>query len=319
MISKQTERFLYQLSRNLRSKTDIQPIRDASDEAKEILLKEGFEQVVRDFNNTRHLVGYDEFSLEDFEDAVLFPDIEYAEAYQRKHTVYPVGIGVIVPVVQWQSIARKIRTDSDGQAFDDIQFRDSSLHLDKLGFIIHSENGDLETNKEHELMHVDNDVYSANNTLLRRFNQGLEFEGTYVKNRIENEIKRELIAYRDELVGKVDEISTFLANGRLGFYVNWLAQHLQHPKTKQEIAYLLSPLRQKVQPATEAMEYLTSEVPSQLLTPLLFSIGSTPEEIRAGKVISVLDQIVELVDLYSKRDLRIEQLYDGIKQKGYDI
>jgi len=319
MISKQAERFLYQLAINLRSKTDIQPIRDTSAEAKERLQTEGFEQIIRDFNHTRHLVGYDEFSLSDFEGAVLFPDTECAETYQKKHTVHPVGIGVILPVPQWQSIARKIKTKSDGQAFDDIQFRDSPVHLDILGFIIHSENGDLDTNKEHELMHVDNDVYSANNTLLRRFDQGLKFEGTYVQDRVENEVKRELIAYRNELVGKADEMGTFLANGRLGFYVNWLASHLQHPQAAQAVAYLLSPLRQKVQPATEAMEYLTAEVPSQLLTPLLFSIGSTPEEIKGGKIISVLDDIVRLADSYSRRDLRIEQLYDGIKQKGYDL
>jgi len=319
MISEQTERFLYQLAMNLKSKTDVQPIRDASDEAKETLQREGFEQVVRDFNHTRHLIGYDEFSLDDFKSAVLFPDTDYAGKYQRKHTVYPVGLGVIVPVHQWQSIARKIKTKSDGQAFDDIQFKDSLVHLDKLGFMIHSENGDLETNKEHELMHVDNDVYSANNTLLRRFDQGLKFEGTYVQDRIENEVKRELIAYRNELAGKADEMGVFLANGRLGFYVDWLAQHLQHPQARQAVAYLLSPLRQKIQPATEAMEYLTTEVPSQLLTPLLFSIGSTPEEIKAEKVISVLDDIVRLADSYSKRDLRIEQIFDGIKQKGYDL
>lgn len=318
-MTSHAERFLYQLAHNLKAKAEVQPIRDASDEAKERLQTEGFEQVVRDFNHTRHLVGYDEFSLSDFEGAVLFPDAEYAETYQRKHTVHPVGIGVIVPVPQWQSIARKIRTKSDGQAFDDIQFRDSLVHLDKLGFIIHSENGDLEINKEHELMHVDNDVYSVNNTLLRRFDQGLRFEGTYIQNRIENEVKRELIAYRNELTGKADEMGTFLANGRLGFYVDWLAQHLQHPQAGQAIACLLSPLRQKVQPATEAMEYLTTEVPSQLLTPLLFSIGSTPEEIKTGRVISVLDDIVRLADSYSRRDLIIEQLYDGIKQKGYDL
>lgn len=318
-MTSHAERFLYQLAHNLKAKADVQPIRDASDEAKDSLQREGFEQVVRDFNHSRHLVGYDEFSLSDFEGAVLFPDTEFAQTYQRKHTVLPVGIGVIVPVPQWQSIARKIGTKSDGQAFDDIQFRDSPVYLDKLGFIIHSENGDLDTNKEHELMHVDNDVYSANNTLLRRFDQGLKFEGTYIQDRIENEVKRELIAYRNELVGKADEMGAFLANGRLGFYVNWLASHLQHPQAAQAVAYLLSPLRQKVQPTTEAMEYLTSEVPSQLLTPLLFSIGSTPEEIKSGKVISVLDDIVRLADSYSRRDLRIEQLYDGIKQKGYDL
>jgi hypothetical protein len=319
MNSPQAERFLYQLAHNLKFNSDVQPVRDASDEAKETLQREGFEQVVRDFNHTRHLVGYDEFSVGDFEGAVLFPDSEYAETYQRKHIVHPVGMGVIVPVTQWQSIARKIKTKSDGQAFDDIQFSDSPIHLDKLGFIIHSENGDLHINKEHELMHVDNDVYSANHTLLRRFEQGLKFEGTYVQDRIENEVKRELIAYRNELVGKADEMGSFLANGRLGFYVNWLASNLQHPDAAQAVAHLLSPLREKVKPATDAMEYLTGEVPSQLLTPLLFSIGSTAAEVKDGKMISVLDDIVRLADSYSRRDLRIEQLYDGIKQKGYDL
>lgn len=319
MIPNQAERFLYQLGQNLKSESDVQLIRDISDEAKETLQKEGFEQIVRDFNHTRHLVEYDEFSIDDFEGAILFPDLEYAEAYQRKHTVYPVGLGVIVPVPQWQSIARKIKTKSEGQAFDDLQFRDSPIHLDSLGFIIHSSEGDSEINKEHELMHIDNDVYSANNTLLRRFDQGLKFEGTYIQERIENEMKRELIAYRNELIGEADQIGIFLANKRLEFYVDWLSSQILHPQARQAISYLLSPLRAKIQPATKAMEYLTAELPSQLLTPLLFSIGSTPKEIKDGKVISVLDDIVRLAESYSKRDLQIEQIYESVKDKGYEI
>lgn len=301
------KRMLFELEHNLKSKGEIMPVIEASCQAKEILKNRGFEQVVRDFNNARDITGYGEFSSGLFEGAELFPEKDYTVKYQEKHTVYPLGIGVIVPKNKWKAIAGKIHTESDGQSFNSVQFMKSIIHLDTLGFVIHSDEGDLETNIEHELMHIDNDLYSANNMLLRRINCD-------IRQGIENEIKRELIAYRNELTKKADEMAQFLANKRMIFYASWLSQYIPDPYI---IAMTLMPLREKIEPAVKAMEHLVKEIPSSLLTPILFSIGSTPEEINSGKVSSVLDEIVSLSDFHSKQGLDLGAVKDKLRGKGY--
>ena len=67
------------------------------------------------------------------------------------------------------------------------------------------------------------------------------------------------------------------------------------------------------------MEYLAKELPSQILTPLLFSIGSSPEEIRKGEIASPLEEIVNLASCQSSGRLITESIYDLIRLKGYDI
>ncbi len=324
--SEQTTRLLYQLRHNLIPKSETQQIKDYSDEAKDIIRREGFGEVVKSFNYST-TIGYDKFCLEDFENAELFPDDEFAMQYQNKHTIYPVGIGAIVPIEQWRQTSRKIKMnlsdETDGSVFGSIASRDSRVHLDEICFMILSRGRKLSITKEHELIHVDNNVYSTNDRILGRFNQGIRFEGTYIQDRVENRIKKELIAYRNELVGETEDMIVFLSDILLGSYVNNLVSYISNPIVRRATAivlnYKLRPLKLKIKSATEAMEYLTKEIPSKLLTPLLFSIGPTLEEIERGKRISTLNDVVRLADAYSKKELKAEQIFEEIKNKGYSI
>ncbi|MBU1644447.1 MAG: hypothetical protein KKA62_03325 [Nanoarchaeota archaeon] len=333
-MTSHTERFLYQLAHNLKAKAEVAPLVEQSQELKAKIDREGFEEVVADLNRNSEALGRPKFSVSFFDGSTIMPDIEIAANYSKKHTIYPVGIGVTLnPNQLGNGLAQE--GFGDGIVIAGRELVGSTLGLDKTGFIIIQSGNGADIRAEHELLHVDNYSHSANHTMLKDFPDDYQFDPQSYLTRVENAVKAELIAYRNEIVGNLDRVMNDIVRGTVGMAISRGAAFVAatkyghedpkkleeeiKPQLLQELTAMMYPLVVKIKPAGESMKYLTQEAPSQLLTPLLFSIGSTPEEINAGKVVSVLDDIVGLADSYSRRDLRIEQLYDGIKQKGYDL
>lgn len=328
MVSERGLRYLSQLEHNLRSLEEVQPVIDVSNTLKHLISEQGFGLVVAEINANMDVMGFRRRLTKKSIEGLLFPDQDFADEYQQKHTIYPIGVGVIISRKKWKKTKTKIGTESDGYVCYPRFFSESEIGLDKVGFMMHSDEGDEPINKEHELMHMDLVTYSANHPLLVGFVETHSYSRSSIRVIMENELKGELIAYRNELVGKSEEIANFLAEGRLCFYVEWLTDifvdyhHYQQElrrRVQNEVIEAVAPLGLKVREATVWMEYLVVNVPSQILTPLLFSLGSPTEDIKRGYITSTLDDIVWLGETFAGDGLPIEKVAEVISGKGYEI
>jgi hypothetical protein len=325
-------RFLYELSNNLKSKADVDRLVETSQRIRTTITERGFKELIADINrNRQHIVGCEPYPAGFFDNSKLMPDPKSSYEYKRKHTVQPTGIGVVLGSNKG-GLAPGGR-GGDGLVIAGREMKGSTLGLDQIGFIILTPGDGWKARAEHELLHIDNYSYSNNHALLRDFPDNYKFSTGSFLLRVENAIKGELMAYRGELVGRTARVRDDIIKGTVVQAIYRITDYLARtdygdksqaeqaaviPHLQQRLAHSMAPLVSKLNASVQAMEFL-AEAPSRVITPALFSIGPTVEEIERGMIPSVLDEIVALAEVLDSGELTLDQISEGIRQKGHTI
>lgn len=70
--------------------------------------------------------------------------------------------------------------------------------------------------------------------------------------------------------------------------------------SQEEKSVIQKQVKEKIRPAIEAMKILEQKIPQQALTQILYSAGSTKEELEKGELHSPLDDIIAWGEKYQK-------------------
>ena len=273
-------------------------------------------------NGILSLIGSTQgFEISDFDGATAYPDQAFEEEYAHKHTLPPLSFGVLIPERKWPAVSRKmnIMPDQGGNNLIRRLFTQSVLGLDKTGISFHIDTGSHE-DQEFELLYNDRALYSNSHELAATISMEKLIHPDLVQVVFEYVLFAHLCASRADSKEVDDLVATI--NRRLDFYIALIPSWLGLPPNKVEEgqnAYraLLTGLRQRIAPAAQATYDLDQRIGASLVTPIMFSLGSTKEELKKHYCFSPFNAMTLMRSYIDTRKIRPKQIVDILKYKGY--
>lgn len=322
MTQQTPEVLLNQLRFNLKLESEIAIVREHSERLIGYFNNQGFEFLVKDLNSEYRLFfgNGQEFSESDFDNAKAYPNQDFVLNYQRKHGLPPLSLCILIAKEKWTDFACKLNLDPMhyGHTIEKRFFKDSILEL-KTGISFHL-NRNLESDVEFENLHSDGSLYSETNSICSKISPQKLLIPPLAILTFEYLILNDLCAWRVESPDSESMID-YLTK-RMDYYIRLTPDFLKVPeemraKTISAYRTILSDSIERIQSAVIAVYDLESKIGSRLLTPVLFSLGSTQEELSRNHLLSPLIGIKNLNDYINSGEITKAQIQQILTEKGY--
>lgn len=319
------EIIINQVKSNLRSVQEMGELRKQAEHVVKYLSDNGFGALATELTEMFSKQGTDlSFSESDFGDSTVYPDEDFSEEYTKKHTLSPLSFGVYVEQPRWYALARKLGFDPTQreQSFDKSLFQKSIMSLDKLGISLHVDRGRKE-DLEFTLLRQDSGLYSSTHERGRRLEPRKLLVPEYAIMTFEYLILSDMAAHRAEPDAPQEVITGYLVN-RVNSFISLTPHWLGVPGHLTEETILtyetiMGETIDRIPEAVDSMYWLQAEIGDGLLTPVMFSLGSTENELALNHLLSPLIGIKKFRDYTESGEIKPEQIKQIIVDKGYVI
>lgn len=323
MMQQTPEVLIGQIRSNLRSFSETTVLREKSSGVRRFINAHRYSEFVKDLNNSRLQIGSGQpFIEEDFHEASVYPDRGFIDSYTKKHTLAPLSFGILINQNKWDDVARKLNLDPKhtGQSLEGLLFNNSIFGLDDVGVTFHLDRG-VSTDVEFEVLHADIGLYSETQGYARRITPEKLVTPHLAILTFEYLILTDLCAWRSDPDTTPESLIDYLQN-RVNYYIECIPQWLQLPEThvkEAKLAYrtILGGVVQNIPPAVDATFELDKKIEPKLVTPILFSLGSTQEELGRNHLLSPLIGIKNYGIYIENGDIKPDQIRDILMKKGY--
>ncbi len=315
---------LNQLEINLRSSAETESIRKRTRAIVEYLKRGGYSDLADDINRSwRHRNST--FFERDFEGALVYPDSEYSVKHEQKHSVAPLSFGILIPVNNWESFSRKLNLDPRhyGQNLDKFAFENSIFGLDQTGVTFHV-NREIESDIEFEILTSDISLYSNTFNSAKQITREKLQNPVLIKLALEYMILSDLCALRVEPTFNSEKLSGYLQN-RVGYYIDLFidALNLPHQSFKDQgrkaFRDMMQDTIERIPSAVHSTYSLDDKIGTRLVTPLLFSLGSTKQEFQRNHLLSPWIGIISAYEHLTNGDIKQNEIESILRNKGYGI
>lgn len=312
-----------QIRKNLRSSSEVAVFRERSGSVKKFIDEHRYSEFTKDLNESRRGFGSGQlFTKEDFQGALVYPDSRFIRNYTVKHTLAPLSFGILVDPNRWNDVARKLNLDPkhNGQSLESKLFRNSIFGLDEIGVTFHVNRG-LQTDVEFEVLYADIGLYSETQSYGRRITPEKLMNPPLAILTMEYLVLSDLCAWRADPESTPESVTNYLQN-RVNYYITLIPQILGLPEThikEAEVAYrtILEGVVQNIPPAVYSTFELDKKIKPKFVTPILFSLGSTQEELKRNHLLSPLIGLKNYSTYFRTGDIEPVQVRNILVEKGY--
>jgi len=326
MENQSPEVLVNQLRTNLKGADELTELLEVSKEVKASILERGYGGFVGELNEVRRLIGNGElFEESDFEGAEVYSDERFSQVYTEKHTLPPIGFGVLLPESKWDNLARKLNCPSKfgGKSVDGCFFRGySSSGLEIVGVNFHINRG-LDSDIEFEFLFSNPLYYSDSFREAMKMNPEKLRSPQYLMLAFEHTLIKDIAAWRadsDFIEDKVVEKLKSRPREFVGSFLEGL--HLSPGEFAIGMGAFVPVLGGAVE-RTPAAVYAAAELDKTigigLTTPILFSLGSTQEELGRHHLLSPLIGIASWNKYINSGKINTVEVKKVIEQKGYVV
>jgi hypothetical protein len=315
---------LNQIDKNLRSASDVKQTAECSQEIKDMLSEGDYTGLVADLNKASDRIsdGSQEFDEEDFQGSLVYPDEEFSEWYKEKHTLPPLSFGLLIPPERWKVMSRKLNLypRHEGQSLDSIFFEDSEIGLQMTGITFHLDR-DARSDVEFEVLQKDIELYSAIQSEAQRITPRKLTQPVSAQLIFEHMLLSDLCAWRTDPDHDAETLTGYL-HDRLNYYIQQVPTWLKLPpefvsQTKTAYSAILRETFRRIPDAVNAAYTLDATIGTQLTTPVLFSLGSTEEDMARMHLLSPLLGLKNFQTYLEQGDITPSQIIDRLHKKGH--
>ena len=316
------EVLLNQLSTNLLSSLETDIMVEHSSIVRVLLATKGFRLLVDDMNEVRKQIGNGQlFTEDDFKGATIFPDEDYIRFHTEKHTLPPLSFGVNIPEDKWNDLAVKLNLNigSMGQSIYPQFFPNSTLGLNKSGITFHIDRGKI-SDIELELLYNDNTLYSRNHPIAQEMKAERLVDQNLAILIMEHLTLSSLVSGRSY---SPEDLTVKLVNRCYSLVENipyWLGiKKDQIEPGKKAYRTIFQPSIDEIYDAVKATFELDKMIGPGLVTPFLFSLGSTVDELKGNHLLSPLTGIKNLHTYVLSCKITEYQIIEILNKKEYDV
>ncbi|PIN87339.1 hypothetical protein COV19_00460 [Candidatus Woesearchaeota archaeon CG10_big_fil_rev_8_21_14_0_10_44_13] len=315
------ESILGSLEKNLRPYDEAMAIRENSRRIKDHIKNRGFGGLAEDLNEMAPFFGFEpSFNKRDFEGSVCYPDRAFEEEYKKKHFLPLIGWGVLVPMKKWANLANKLAQPPTqlGKTIDYVLFQKTSLGLESTGISFHAKR-DINDNLEYDSLYHESGLYSEIAALCSQIFTNKIRYCFLAQITFDHRIVRELGAMRAENM-KPEEMKRGLM-GCIEQNVENIPCWLNVPEavieqTRDLYAGVFSEIFLRIPRAVDAVSELKEKI-GPMLTPMIFSAGSTEQDLEKEIILSPLRGICRLRDYVRSGDINQGQIKGALEKIGY--
>ena len=261
----------------------------------------------------------------DFAGYRILHSCENVGRFEGKHGIKSFLFEILLSDEKWGVFAKKMRRPMwNSSIFYPACYFSGyhSLHLCPHFFGIAVGGGG--GNYMHEALHCARAVYSGNFTSLDTFFLNTHYAEGALAAKAEIGLVDELLSYMSEGGSR-----SYIRQSLEGLYFNAKVELLtgifptlsagNRIKRKRKIRKLLSSAMENIPLAVKAAFEMQGRLPSSMLTPLLFALGPTTAELKAGKYYSPFSEIILWAKMLGNGGLRQKTIKEALQKKGYCI
>ena len=317
------EAILSQVRNNLHPFSEIEERRRKARHVVEYLTKNSFEALVRELNDNLKVPDSSKgFSLSDFEGSEVYPNDDYDKRHKEKHTLPPLSYGISMQRPQWFNLAQRLGFDPTQreQAIPKEMFEGSTMALDELGVSFHIKRGE---DFEFALVRRDCTLYAKTHQLGGAIDPRKLTKPHLAMLIFEYLTLADMGAHRTDPSCNGESLSRYLTN-RLDVVSEAIPGWLGLPsgmarETSRVYRSLMQGTEKRIPEAVASMYWLQEEIGDRLLTPVMFSLGSTPNEIAVNHLLSPLIGVIKLCEYVASGEVKPEDIEEIIAGKGYKV
>jgi len=277
---------------------------------------------VADLGKLDYLGGAQVFISPDyFVGAKVYPTSNYGERYMRKHTLLPVCPTLVVRGDDVQKVKEVLNVGDicRGHSFSAGFFKDSKLGLNDVGLAFNFE-GDENVGVEFQNLYTDIAVYHET-LLFFRSVETLSRPETMILH-YEMSLLTDLSGMRADPFYKERDVGGFLEH-RLDEYIGAESQLAGEGAERFKLAVrnLVCQLgvSERISQVGRVFWELEDLIGDALLTPILFSLGSSREDVGEGRlnVVLPLKSLVSWQEHISRGNISLDEVREILVEKGY--
>ncbi|MBU2637341.1 MAG: hypothetical protein KJ955_00015 [Nanoarchaeota archaeon] len=248
---------------------------------------------------------------------------EAIDRYELKYGIRTFMFAIHVPNMNWRRLLKKL--DIPGWAggiylpagrFNG--FYQAPWHFSSFGLEIMQDKSCL----EHEALHCDRRVYSANCNEISGFDANPDYKNEKLITKVQMSFVDEMLCYIHD--GKSQISLKKLLKGKywgreIDFIVSRFKGLNQEDKRKKskEIEKKINPVKLAIPDAVRAAHALKYMLPPDILTPLFYSLGPTIEEIKAKQFRPPFEDIKLWADALGNGRIKPETVLEQLQKRGY--
>lgn len=237
------------------------------------------------------------------------------DLFQHKFMMYPFLFGIILPDDKWALLKKKLKEVKWAGGLFIPAFHFSAkgrMHFDAFGFSVGTSSGIF----QHEALHANRRLCSANCIWLDGYHENPAYSDDHWRARVEYNFLDELLPFVHDDIS-MNETESWLHGKYWNAEMQAIASYFTAGNTRKHVKRILKSVKKSIPDAVKYSYRLKNRLSPEVLAPLFYSLGTTPDEAGNNEFYSAFADIALWVQLLDNGTVNQQMIRSEVQKKGY--